>query len=114
MSTNSPIACNLSAIDKEQLDQHHRNGEAVFGTIREIREDKNGYAFKLPAETGLIQRLGSFIARERLCCPFFEFSLNIGAGQGPVWLKLSGREGVKAYIKETLLPRLEAPITTSN
>lgn len=111
MSTQPDISCNLSAISDSELENHRENGEAVFKAISEIRELKNGYSFKLPAKTKLIQQAGAFIARERLCCSFFEFSLNIHADHGPVWLSLTGRVGVKPYIKENLLPDLEAPIT---
>lgn len=114
MSNQPPLACDLSSIDDNHLDQHRQNGEAVFEAISEIHEVKNGFEFKLPAETELIQKAGSFIARERLCCPFFDFNLSIPSNHQPVWLQLSGREGVKAYIKETLLPKLDAPITNSN
>lgn len=112
MSIQQPIiACNLSAIDDENLEEHYNNGQAVFDAISEIREISDGYTFKLPAETELIRKTGAFMARERQCCPFFEFSLIIPADHKPVWLKLNGREGVKPYIKETLLPKLDAPIT---
>ena len=43
-----------------------------------------------------------FIALERLCCPFLNFGLEIKAEGGPVWLRLSGREGVKAFIREEI------------
>lgn len=112
MSDKPPLACDLSSIDDNRLDQHRRNGEAVFEAISEIREVENGFKFKLPAETELIQKVGSFIARERLCCPFFDFALSIPSNHQPVWLQLSGREGVKPYIKETLLPKLDASVIT--
>lgn len=110
MSSQPPIACDLSAIDDKELEPHRENGRAVFDAIREIRETTDGYSFKLPADTGIIQRTGAFIARERLCCPFFEFTLTIPSDHNTVWLKLSGREGVKPYIKDTLLPQLDAPV----
>ncbi len=111
MSTQPPIACDMTAIDDDEHEDHLENGEAVFEAISEIQEIDNGYAFKLPPETELIQQASAFIAKERLCCPFFEFSLNIGANRGPVWLRLTGREEVKPYIKENLLPRLKEPVT---
>lgn len=45
--------------------------------------------------------------RERLCCPFFDFILEVGREGGPVWLALSGGPGVKDYLEETLIPQLE-------
>lgn len=110
MSQQPPIACDLSAINDHKLDQHRENGQMVFDAISEIWETPKGYSFKLPANTNDIEKAGAFIARERLCCPFFEFTLTIQPDQQPVWLKLTGRDGVKPYLKETLLPKLDAPI----
>lgn len=88
---NSPeIACELSAINKNQIKDHRENGEAVFEAVSEIRETSNGYEFRLPADTKIIKQAGAFIARERLCCPFFEFSLTVKPDKNPVWLQLSG------------------------
>ncbi|MFH5832925.1 hypothetical protein ACG2F4_14885 [Halalkalibaculum sp. DA3122] len=110
MSSRPPIACDFSAIDDNEIEEHRENGRAVFEAISEIRETPNGYSFKLPADTDIISRAGAFIARERLCCPFFEFTLTIPPDHNPVWLKLTGRQGVKPYIKETLLPKLDASV----
>jgi hypothetical protein len=37
--------------------------------------------------------------QERLCCPFFEISLRFERDGGPLWLRLTGREGIKDFIK---------------
>ncbi len=36
--------------------------------------------------------------QERLCCPFFDLALRIDREGGPVWLRLTGRKGVKDFI----------------
>lgn len=108
MSSSSPIACDLSAIEEEKMENHKQNAETIFNAISKVREIEDGYTFRLPAETGLISKAGSFIARERLCCPFFEFSITVPSEQEPVWLTLTGRDCVKPYITKTLLPKLDA------
>ncbi|MDX1638508.1 MAG: hypothetical protein R3281_11095 [Balneolaceae bacterium] len=112
MSSQPPIACDLSAIDENKLEDHRENSQTVFEAISEVQELNAGYAFRLRADTDLITRAGAFIARERLCCPFFKFTLTIPPDNNPVWLKLTEREGVKPYIKETLLSRLDAPVAS--
>jgi hypothetical protein len=114
MNTKTPIACNLSEIEDDKIEDHKENAEAFFGAISKAREIVDGYSFRLPADTDAITKAGTFIARERLCCPFFEFSITVQAEQQPVWLTLTGREAVKPYIKETLLPKLDAPVETLN
>lgn len=114
MSNSSPIACNLSEIEEDEIEDHKKNTETVFNAISKVREEHNGYSFRIPADTNSITKAGAFIARERLCCPFFKFAITVPSEQQPVWLKLTGREGVKSYIKKTLLPKLDAPVENLN
>ncbi|MDR8394349.1 hypothetical protein NC796_24585 [Aliifodinibius sp. S!AR15-10] len=107
MSDNRPLACDLSAIDDEERAFHKENGEQLFGSIEEIKELPDGYAFGLPAETATIERAGAFIARERLCCPFFHFTVEVTPDHGPVWLHLTGDEEVKQYIANNVVSQME-------
>lgn len=107
MSDPSPIACDLSALDSDALSEHKRISEAVLGSVTEVRERPDGYAFRLPTETGMIRKAATFVARERLCCPFFDFTLEVERERGPVWLAVSGRDGVKEYVEDAVLPTIE-------
>src|SRR5687767_12420322 len=95
----SPFACNMSAIPPEERGQHISAIEAVFGAAQEIRELPDGYSFRLANETALLLKVADFLAKERLCCPFFGFELRIEPEGGPVWLSLTGREGIKPFIR---------------
>ena len=59
----------------------------------------DGYAFRFPPTADLLQKAATFIARERKCCPFYDFTLRVEREGGPLWLHLTGREGVKAFIQ---------------
>jgi len=48
----------------------------------------------------VLTKAAEFISLERLCCPFLRFSLEVEPEGGPIWLRLTGREGVKAFIRE--------------
>lgn len=104
MSDHPPIACDLSAIEEEDLEPHRKTAEAVFEAVDGLQELSDGYAFRLPPETQLIAQVGSFLSRERLCCPFFNFTLEVTPDHGPVWLSLTGRDGVKEFVEEAVLP----------
>jgi len=108
MSSQPPIACNLSALGEDSREEHERVSERVLGAVTEIQERPNGYAFRLPTETEMIRQAATFIARERQCCPFFDFTLEVGRDEGPVWLSISGREGVGQYIEDSVLPTVRA------
>lgn len=79
MNNEVPIACDLSAIRDDEFDSHRENGEALLASIQEGREVADGYALRLPPDTTIIQPTGTFIARERLCCPFFVLPLEVGS-----------------------------------
>src|SRR5690242_2729433 len=36
---------------------------------------------------------------ERLRCPFFAFQLEVGSDHQPLWLRITGREGVKPFMQ---------------
>lgn len=104
MSNDPPIACNPAAIDEDEHEAHDEVATAVFESITDLRELPDGYAFRLPTETDVIKKAGAFVSRERLCCPFFQFNLEVTPSEGPVWLKLTGRDGVKEYVEDAVLP----------
>lgn len=104
MSNNQTpvIACNPKAIDAANRDAHAAVSKSIFSsdTILEIKELTNGYGFRLPMETPMLYKVVEFVANERLCCPFFTFTLVVGE---KLWLELSGGEGVKDIIESDIL-----------
>jgi hypothetical protein len=95
----SPFACNMDAIKSDQRQQHIDTIRRVFHAVESIRELPNGYAFKLPDESEMLRMVWEFISLERLCCPFFGFTVEIEPEGGPVCLQLTGSEGVKPFIR---------------
>ena len=98
----SPFACNMLALDAEGRKRHKVVSERMRAAVKEVKELPDGYAFSFPAEHPTILLVSEFILRERLCCPFFRFELIAEQEDGPVWLRLRGREGVKEFIKAVL------------
>jgi hypothetical protein len=94
----SPFACDMTAIAAEQRAGHSATIDNLFRAVETVRELSNGYAFRLPNESDVLLTASRFIALERLCCPFFGFSLEIEREGGAVWLSLTGRDGVKPFI----------------
>jgi hypothetical protein len=96
----SPLACDMSAIEPGRREQHIATGREVFGAATEILGLPDGYAFRLPCETDMLVKTTEFVDLERLCCPFLGFLIEVEPEGGPAWLRLTGREGVKAFIRE--------------
>jgi hypothetical protein len=93
----SPFACNMSAISPSERGHHLAAIAEVFGSVQELRELPDGYSFRLPND--MLLKVADFIAKERLCCPFFGFALQLEPEGGALWLSLTGREGVKPFIE---------------
>ena len=104
MSHSAPLACDITAIEDEDRPSHRQAAEDLFASVSKIRELPDGYGFRLPPQTSIIQQAGAFISHERLCCPFFHFALEVEPNRGSVWLDMTGREGVKQYLEDTVLP----------
>jgi|SRR5215213_3821644 len=95
----SPFACNMNAIAPAERKQHIATSEKLFGAVQEIQEIPTGYSFRLETETAPLTTVAAFIDKERYCCPFFGFALEVEPEGGALWLSLTGREGVKPFIQ---------------
>jgi len=93
-----PFACNMQAISAEERPRHLTVTGQMRQAIEEVGELPDGYAFRFAASQPSILLLSEFIARERACCPFFTFELVAERNEGPLWLSLRGREGIKEFI----------------
>jgi len=96
----SPLACDMSAIPHPERQTHLQTSRDLFSHIQQIQELPDGYQFRLDVDANVLVQAAQFISLEKLCCPFLAFGLEVDAEGGPVWLSLTGREGVKAFIRE--------------
>jgi hypothetical protein len=94
----SPFACDMTAIAPEKRGAHLANIDKLFRSVEFVRELPSGYAFHLPNDSEDLLRATEFVALERLCCPFFGFAIEVEPEGGPMWLSLTGRDGVKPFI----------------
>ena len=97
---SAPVACEMTAIPQAQRQAHIETSKELFSQIQEFRELENGYAFRFAQD--VLVKLAQFVELERLCCPFLNFVVEVEEDGGPVWLRLTGRDGVKAFIREEI------------
>jgi hypothetical protein len=69
------------------------------GSGQELRELPDGFALRLPSESGTVRDVAEYITLEGMCWPFFRFDMEVEQEGGPMWLRLTGREGVKEFTK---------------
>jgi hypothetical protein len=109
----SAFACDMSAIAADQRGAHLATINKLFRAVESLVELPNGYSFRLRNEPDVLLTAAQFIALERLCCPFFSFSLEIEREGAAVWLSLTGREGVKPFIMAEIGEHLSTNIQRS-
>lgn len=95
-------ACNLLALDREERARHDQVLAELRQAVIARRSMPDGYAFQFAPEVQNLALLAEFIARERLCCPFFGFALRVERNGGPAWLELTGEAGIHAFIRAEL------------
>jgi hypothetical protein len=95
-----PLACNLGAMTAAQRARHRVLGEALREEVQEILELPDGFTFRLPPEAW--STAAEFVLLEKLCCPFVRFQLEMSEDGGPLRLALTGREGVKEFLRAEL------------
>ena len=95
----TPFACNLKAINAEERKRYDQLSRALFEAVEERRELPDGFAFRL-AKSISLSNAAEWAELESKCCPFFDFRLERQREQGPLWLHLTGRPGVKQFIRE--------------
>ena len=94
------IACNMGALAPDERETHMTNVETVFKAVIATRELEDGYAFRLPLDAPMLHKTTEWMANERLCCPFFTFTLIVNE---EFWLELTG----PAEIKDELIGMID-------
>jgi hypothetical protein len=90
------IACTLATPEL-----HQRRGNLLLkvrAAALEVKATDDGFAYRFPSDDSLLADLFTLIQLEHQCCPFLRFSLIVEAGNGPVWLELTGPPGTKEFL----------------
>lgn len=95
----TPFACDMSVMTAEERDHHAELGRKMFGMVKEVKELRDGFALRFNVDSAMVPTVAQFIEKERLCCPFMKFTVEIGAEHGPLWVSITGRKGAKDFIR---------------
>ena len=101
-NVQSPIACDMSVLSPSERRTHLATSRELFSKLQAIKELVDGYEFQLADDPNALIKLAEFVTFEKLCCPFLNFTIGVEAEGGPVTLRLTGREGVKAFVREEI------------
>lgn len=97
MEETAVLACDPLGIPAVERPAHFALARRLFGeAARERQPWREGYAFRFDADA--LEDAARFVANERRCCPFLEFEIAAAAADGPVWLRITGPAGTRAFL----------------
>jgi hypothetical protein len=98
-TTQSKFYCNIKALTPEARARHKQLGDKLAAERRKIVETAKGYEFQFSPNTLSLAELAEWVAAESKCCPFFDFHIDLEEEGGLLCLRLTGEEGLKAFIR---------------
>ena len=98
LAARERFACNMNALTSAERARHQDLSRTLLTAVQERSELRNGYAFRLPSSA--LITAAEWVSFERKCCPFFAFEIEQPKDQAPLWLRITGSEGVKPFIEE--------------
>jgi len=97
---DSPFACDRSALSAADRKRHFDElGPALRELVQGVRELPDGYEFRFPSDTASYKLIAEWAAGEHRCCPFFDIDLRQERESGALYMRLTGRDGVKQFIR---------------
>lgn len=94
------LVCDVRAIPAAERDAHAAAIKRLFASATSRRRLEEGYAFRFPAEE--LGEVAVFVVRERLCCSFLAFRIEVPPAGGDITLVLTGPEGTGAFLEAEL------------
>ena|SRR5829696_10494369 len=94
-----PIACTLN--DAEFREREQEILQKLMRAVRERKELADGYGFRFSTDDNLLREITEMVILERKCCPFLDFKIAIEAGNGDIWVEMTGAQGAKEFIAAT-------------
>ena len=96
----TPFACSLEkSLTKEQRAHKKQIAEKMESARIETKEIADGYVFRFRPDGISFAEVADWVATERVCCPFFDLAIEAERENGPMSLRITGREGVKNFIR---------------
>lgn len=100
----TPFFCDRTALTPEQRKRQGELSKILRSAVLGVQELADGYEFEFTPEASNYQALTEFTLLERGCCPFFDISIRLEREGGKLWWRLTGREGVKPFIRSDFSP----------
>ena len=98
-TTQSKFYCNIKALTPEERARHKQLSEKLMAARKGIVETEKGYEFQFSPKDVSLAELAEWTVAESKCCAFFDFHLDLENEGQLLCLRLTGEEGIKAFIR---------------
>ena len=102
------VACNPNAFTTLERQRYDTLREHVHRATGQVDELANGFALRFAAEPAVLSDVAEWLALERRCCPFLDFTLQVPAGGSFALLTITGPDGTKDVLREGMAQPLFA------
>jgi hypothetical protein len=92
----------MSALNQDPRKRHDILTRNLLAKHVQIEELADGYGLRFPNDRLLFTALSEWVTLEQLCCPFLTLTIESQRDQGPIWLRVSGEDGVKDFLRAEL------------
>jgi hypothetical protein len=99
MTTQSGFYCNSKALNSRERARHKELTEKLMSSRTKTVETEKGYEFQYSPAKVSVAEVAEWVVMESICCPFFDFHIDLENAGQLVCLRLTGREGIKAFIR---------------
>jgi hypothetical protein len=99
LNSQTSFYCNTKSLSIAEWVHKGQISQKMKIARAERKELADGYAFRFRPEAVSLLELADWVSSEARCCPFFDMSIEVEPDGGPLWLKLTGKEGVKPFIR---------------
>jgi hypothetical protein len=87
----------MRAMTREERDRYEVLRAKLEAAVVSVEELENGYRIRLNGALASTDEIAEWVEFEKKCCPFFRLEMT-GSGEAPE-LQVTGRDGVKAFIR---------------
>jgi hypothetical protein len=94
--------CNIKALTPAERARHALLTHKLLAARTETVETEKGYELQYRAGSITLAELAEWAFTESKCCPFLDFHIDLENEGQLLCLRLTGREGIKAFIRADL------------
>ncbi len=98
-TTQSKFYCNTKALTPAERARHKELSDKLRAARKAVVETEKGYEFQYSPKNVALTELAEWVEAESKCCPFFDFHIDVEQTGSLLCLRLTGEEGIKAFIR---------------